>query len=207
MGWGERGHTWKDLYHSDHVLIDFKALDGSSIFRGKFDYVEEDGSNGCVTNGDGSVEVGNASDIVSCDSSMSQNTKLACYNPSGPSPKVDENYIQDPSDPSYCPGWEFSVWYETTISPDAFDEFGYPLITYIHASPAKTADSKPLVVPGPTVAATPTLVPTPSDTPTPTNTVDATDTPTASPTNTATPTNTSEATPGCPPDDPRYPDC
>jgi hypothetical protein len=207
VGWGERGHTWRDLWHSDHVQIDFRALDDSTIFKGQIDYVAEDGSNGCVTDGDGEVEIGDASDMVSCDSSMTQNAQLACFDPTGPSPKVDENYIQDPSDPSHCPGWEFSVWYEATLSADAFDEFGYPLITYIHASPAKTADSKPEVVPGPTVAATLTLSPTPSMTLTPTNTVEPTNTPTYTPTVTTSPTNTLEPTPDCDPDHPAYPVC
>jgi len=209
IGWGDDPHTWRELWHSDHVQIDFKGLDGSTIFAGKFDYVEEDGSNGCVTDGDGEVQTGDAGDIVSCDSSMTQNAQLACYDPTGPSPKADENYTQDPTDPSYCPGWQYSVWYETTISGDAFDDFGYPLITYIHASPAKGEDDKPDVVPGPTVAPTNTITNTPTNTPdwtkTPTNSPVPTETPSFTPS--PTQTNTPVETPGCPPDDPRYPDC
>jgi len=207
IGWeSEDGHTYQELWHSDHVQIDFKALDGSTIFAGTFDYIEEDGTNGGVTDGDGSVESGSAGDIISATSSMTENVNLDCYDPAIhtiESPKADEYYIQDPSDPSYCPGWEYSVWYETTLSADAFENFGYPLITYIHASPSKASDDKPIVVPGPTVAPTPTVTLAPSNTPdwTPTNT------PTPSPTFTPTPTETPIATPACPPDDPRYPDC
>jgi hypothetical protein len=212
IGWGHGGHTWKDLYHSDHVQIDFKALDGSTIFAGKFDYVEDDGTNGCVTGGDGAVQTGDVSDIVSCDSSMKQNADLACWDPAIhtiESPKADEYYNQDPTDPSYCPGWQYTAWYETTVSADAYDDFGYPLITYIHASPAKGEDDKPNVVPGPTVAPTSTITNTPSNTPnwvpTATNTSTPTNTPTRTPT--ATFTSTLKPTPGCPADDPRYPDC
>jgi len=208
IGWPEDDpHTWRELWHSDHLVVDFKALDGSTIFEGKFDYIQEDGTNGCVTEDDGAVYDGDASDIVSCNTSMLENTQLACYDPNGPSPKADENYTQDPTDPSYCPGWQYSVWYETTLSADAFTNFGYPLITYIHASPAKTADSKPDVVPGPTVAATPSLTVSPSTTPSPTNTLTPTNTPSPSPTLVPTETNTLIPTPGCPADDPRYPDC
>ena len=131
---------------------------------------------------------------------MYENTQLACFNPTGPSPKViDEFYTQDPTDPSHCVGWEFSVWYETTLSADAFTNFGYPLITYIHASPAKVADSMPDVEPGPTVVPTPTASPTPTPSPE--------FSPTPSLTPTLAPTNTLEPTPGCPADDPRYPIC
>ncbi|HEY69336.1 MAG TPA: pilus assembly protein [Anaerolineae bacterium] len=161
IGWDD-GHTFGELVASDHVQIAFKGLDGSTFFDAKFDYIT--GAGGCyasmgVSGGDGKLYVGDASWLRSTRVSLAENLcTLGCRETSD-SPATDENYT--PS--AECPGWDYNVWYEITLEPDAFPEgFGYPLLTNIHASPSKTGMNTEPVSPG----GTPTPVNPPTPTPT-----------------------------------------
>ena len=53
-------------------------------------------------------------------------------------------------DPSYCLNWDCNVWFEITIATAAVPAggFGYPTLSSIHASPAKTSSSTLEVRPG-----------------------------------------------------------
>jgi len=163
IGWGDEGHTFGKLTGSDHVRIAFKAMDQTTYFDAKFDYIT--GAGGCygslgVTGGDGRLYLGSVGDVVETRSSLVENLcTLGCSGYTSDSPVTDENY----SPPAACPGWDFNVWYEVTLKVSAFGPtgFGYPLLTSIHASPSKTGMNSEPVGPG---APTPIHSPTPTPT-------------------------------------------
>jgi len=162
IGW-ESGHTFGELNSSDHVRIAFKAMDQTTYFDAKFDYIT--GSGGCfgslgVTGGDGRLYLGSVGDVVNTRSSLVENLcVLGCSGFTSDSPATDENYTPSAA----CPGWDFNVWYEVTLKLSAFGPtgFGYPLLTSIHASPSKTGMNSEPVGPG---APTPIHSPTPTPT-------------------------------------------
>jgi hypothetical protein len=162
IGWPV-GHTFGHLSGSDHVRIAFKGMDRVTYFDAKFDYIT--GVGGCygslgVTGGDGALYLGDISHVLSTRSSLVENLcVIGCRGYSDSSPPTDENYT--PS--AECPAWDYYVWYEMTLAPEAFEPvgFGYPLLTAIHASPSKTGMNTEPVGPG---APTPIYSPTPTPT-------------------------------------------
>ncbi len=146
-------HTFQDLYKSDRA--EFLLYDGQNqnVIDLFLDYIEADGTSHGVTGGDGSVAIGQASWVLSYDTSMAANLR------SYPGMTTDS---PAPGDPSY-PNWDFTVWYEVEILKSAFDPAGYGGVTipYIHASPSKVGQNSVNVTPGPCIppAATSTPVP------------------------------------------------
>jgi len=195
----DAAHTFRELWHSDHLVFDMKDANGDTFFNAKMDLLVEDSSapsgwaSGGVTDGDAGVYVGDASMVQSTMTSLDQNLNtLGCEHLLTSSPSIDEDYNQDPDDPNYCPGWDFNVWFEITLAPDALPPggFGYPSIDSVHASPSKRENDTLVVGAGasPTPTSTLTLTPTLTFTPMPTLT----------PVPTFTPSLT--YTPGGPPD-------
>jgi len=162
MGWElEDGHTFRELWHSDHVRIAFVDLDNNTFFDAKVDFFDEDTmSTGGVTSDNGEVYIGDAGDVNSVRTSLSENfNTLGCNSYTEHSPLTDEDYTP----PAACPGWDYNVWYEITLHPDAFPAgFSYPVIETIHASPSKLGISSIDVGIGPTP--TPLISPTPTPT-------------------------------------------
>lgn len=206
-------HTFRDLYHSDHLVFDMIGVnaDGSqsTFFNAKMDLLTEDASapSGWATGGvtdtgsfsDTDIYAGDASMVVSTQTSMDYNLNtLGCTNNLTNSPTIDEDYNQV-DDEYACAGWDFSVWFEITIDPAALPPggFAYPSISSIHASPSKR-ESNTLVV-GAGASPTPTLPPTPTPTITFTPLPTLTPVPTFTPSLTYTPggpTITNTPTPG-----------
>jgi hypothetical protein len=149
VGWedSKKGtHTFGELVGSDHVRLNFYNGNGELFFDAKVDYISSSGSGyGTlgVTDGDGKIYVGDESMVYNVRTSLSEN-----FNTLDCELTVDSPSIEDPVE---CPDWDFNVWYEVTLSPDAFAEhgFAYPDLTFIHASPAKISSSTVLVYPGP----------------------------------------------------------
>jgi hypothetical protein len=160
IGWPS-GHTFRELWHSDHVRIALVDLENNTFFDAKIDFFDETTMRtGGVTDDHGQIYVGDAGDVAGVRTSLSENfNTLGCNSYTEHSPVTDEDYTP----PAACPGWDFSVWYEITIESDAFPAgFGHPVITTIHASPSKLGINSIDVGVGPTP--TPLISPTPTPT-------------------------------------------
>src|ERR1041385_4051479 len=44
IGWGQRGHQFKDLVGSDHVILALYNGDGTDVMEPKIDYISQDSS-------------------------------------------------------------------------------------------------------------------------------------------------------------------
>ena len=187
-------HTFRDLFHSDHLIFDMIGVnaDGSTstFFKAKMDLLAVDpstpsgwGTGGVVGTGDfsdSSIYTGDASMVTSTKTSMDYNLNdLGCTDNivdngdgtwSGNSPSIDENYNQ--TGENACAGWDFGVWFEITIEESAIPPGGFyfPQIDSIHASPSKKQLNTLGVTPGasPTPTSPPTFTPTITFTPLPT---------------------------------------
>jgi len=142
---GSNGHRFRDLVSSDHAEVGFLDSSGREVLLAKFDYITgsdtESSGYDClgVTGGDGSVLSGDGSAVLAATSSLDRNlNELGCV------------FLEDSPTPEECPEWEYRVVYEMWIALDVFGSagFGQPALTYVHASPARTDDTIP-VVPGP----------------------------------------------------------
>lgn len=141
---GNNGHTFRDLVSSDMAEVGFADASGREVLHAKFDYI----SPGTTTSGydslgaaggDGAMMSGDLSAVLDATSSLDRNlNELGCV------------YLTDSPTEAECPGWENRVIYEMWIAADAFGSagFGYPILTYVHASPSRTTDTIP-VTPGP----------------------------------------------------------
>ncbi|HPI29434.1 MAG TPA: HYR domain-containing protein [Bacteroidales bacterium] len=151
IGWGSRGHTFSNLLGSDKLALALYDKDNSMKMQFYMDYfTASTGSPSgykClgVTGGEGSMVMGNVSDIISVTTSLDKNFNEYGYVLPLSSPATDANYTPNPS----YPNWDYDVWYEVTIKESAFGAagFGKPDITYIHASPSKTGNNSEDVVP------------------------------------------------------------
>lgn len=144
-GGGANSHTFRDLVSSDHAEVGFADATGREVVRAKFDYITASptvaSGYDCLgaTGGDGAVISGDASAILDATSSLDRNfNELGCV------------YTVDSPTPDLCPGWEMRVIYEMWLDAAAFGSagFGYPLLSSVHASPSRVADTIP-VEPGP----------------------------------------------------------
>ncbi|HMA64922.1 MAG TPA: carboxypeptidase-like regulatory domain-containing protein [Chitinispirillaceae bacterium] len=142
VGWSKsRGHTFRDLYVSDHVALSILNGAGQTVFNGKLDLLSvlSTAKTGyaCLGpfGGDGVLTTGNATDIVSFGSSLDDNLNYYGYNLQENSPETDSTYKQNPA----YPYWQFYVLYRLTIKASAFGASGYgkAAMTSVHASPAK----------------------------------------------------------------------
>jgi hypothetical protein len=142
IGWSKnRGHTFRDLYVSDHVALSILNGAGQTIFDGKMDFLSVSSKvktgYACLGpfGGDGILTTGNASDIVSFGSSLDDNLNYYGYNLQENSPETDTTYKQNQA----YPYWQFYVLYRLSIKTSAFGTSGYgkATMTSVHASPAK----------------------------------------------------------------------
>lgn len=150
IGWPS-GHTFSNLTGSDRLAL--ALYDNNDVKRMEFymDYITA--STGApsgykclgVTGGEGSMVLGNVSDVINVTSSINENFNVHGYVLPVNSPATDANYTPNPA----YPNWIYDVWYEVTVKASAFGYagFGKPDITYIHASPSKTGHNSEEVVP------------------------------------------------------------
>jgi hypothetical protein len=147
IGWGNRGHTYKDLDRSDHAQLLMYDGDGNLAVDFAIDYITTDVSLG-VTGGDGDVFTGDPALILDSSTSLHKNLNERGYGSYlQDSPVTDDDYTPDPA----APDWDYRVVYEAWIDLAAFGSagFGNADVEYIHASPAKTADDTIIVDPDP----------------------------------------------------------
>ncbi len=169
IDWPSKNHTFEQLVRSDHLQL--ALYDKSNVKRMEFkmDYLTADSATPSgyktkgVLGGEGRMLLGNASDVTGVLTSLDVNFNTYGYGLTTNSPATDANYTPNPS----YPNWIFDVWYEVTVQQSAFGSqgYGYPVITFIHASPSKTGENTEPVLPTPCPPPTPT--PTPNLTPTP----------------------------------------
>lgn len=154
IGWGNRGHWFKDIDKSDHAELVLTDADGNVAVQFKLDYLSPDGgvTSGYaslgVDAGDGSLIAGDRAVILATSTSMDRNFNERGYGDYlEHSPVTDESYTPDPA----APDWDFRYVYEAWIAVDAFGAagFGDATVEYIHASPAKSAEDTIIVEPDP----------------------------------------------------------
>jgi hypothetical protein len=155
-GWPtRRGHSFGDLAKSDHTELQLTNTAGDTVMNFKIDLISADPSRDCgygtlgALGGDGSMILGNASDILATTTSLDRNLNGCgyCKNDacaaSGDctvdSPPTDTSYTPNPG----TPNWDYRVVYEVWIALDAFGDsgFGQAFITYTHSSPSKSTDT------------------------------------------------------------------
>jgi hypothetical protein len=158
IGWGDKGHTFKDLVGSDHA--EMKLFDGhfALVSQFKLDYISADTSATCgyralgVRGGEGKMIVGDAQHILGASTSFSR-ALAGCGYCSSPacdgdctvnSPKTDALYTPNPA----TPNWDYRVQYEVWVDAAAFgaNGFGGVSVDYVHASPSKDAGGNTITV-------------------------------------------------------------
>ncbi len=150
IGWGSKGHTFKDLWHSDHVALGLQNGAGDTVFSGKLDLIsastKAESGYACLGpfGGEGAIYKGNPSDIVSFGNSLDDNLNYFGYNFQTDSPKTDETYKVNPD----YPYWQYYVVYRLTLKRSAFGTsgFGKATMTSVHASPSKDREGTIMVV-------------------------------------------------------------
>ena len=97
-----------------------------------------------VTGGEGSMILGNVTDVVSVTTSIDKNLNTFGYALTTNSPATNTSYTPNAT----YPNWIYDVWYEVTVKLSAFGTagFGEPLITSVHASPSKTGSNTEIVI-------------------------------------------------------------
>jgi hypothetical protein len=159
IGWGTKGHTFKDLWHSDHVALGILNGAGDTVFSGKLDLIhgttQTKSGYACLGpfGGEGAIYKGNASDIISFGNSLDDNLNYFGYNLQTDSPKTDETYIVNPD----YPYWQYYVVYRLSIKGSAFGStgFGKATMTSVHASPSKGSSTISVIEKDPPVPNTP----------------------------------------------------
>ncbi len=144
IGWSpNRGHTWRDLWKSDHAEIQLTDETGKIVFQFKLDYVTADPSAPSgwaslgVSGGEGEVIVGDPAWLLDWNTSIARNLNERGYGDYlVDSPATDEDYTPNPETPE----WDYRVVYEAWIDVSALggEGFGGATIEHVHASPAKT---------------------------------------------------------------------
>jgi hypothetical protein len=161
IGWGDKGHTWKDLLGSDHAELELFDNNHVMVMQVKLDYIGVDASQTCgyaslgVSGGDGKTLIGDPSWVLGSTSSLARNLEGCSYCNSPAcdgdcrvnSPSTDDKWTSNPATPL----WDFRVRYETWIDAAAFGAsgFGGVNISYVHASPSKQSSNTITVIPGP----------------------------------------------------------
>ncbi|MEY3420871.1 MAG: hypothetical protein RIR48_1160, partial [Bacteroidota bacterium] len=152
IGWPS-GHTFGNLTGSDYLRL--AILDKKNIKKLDFemDYLTSDsrrpsgfGSLG-VSGGDGSMILGNPSDIVKVTTSLDENFNTFGYVLTTNSPATNSSYAPN----AQYPNWIYDVWYEVEIKLSALgaDGFGKVGISDVHASPSKVGSNTVVVTEGP----------------------------------------------------------
>jgi len=161
IGWGQRGHTFKDLVGSDHAEL--SLFDGGLGLTSRFDidYISSNSGSTCgygalgVSGGEGKMLVGDAKYVLASTTSLDRDlngcgycTSSACGGDcTSTSPATDASYTPN----SAAPNWDFRVVYEVWMDAAVFGSagFGGASITFVHASPSKASSDTITVVPKP----------------------------------------------------------
>lgn len=155
IGW-PAAHTFTDMVTADNMQMELYDANGTKKMDFKMDYISASASAPSgykslgVTGGDGSITLGNASDVVSINTSLDSNLNAKGYNLTVNSPATNSSYAPNPT----YPNWNFNVVYEATINLSAFGVagFGYPKVVHLNVSPSKIGRSEidvlPSVCPG-----------------------------------------------------------
>jgi hypothetical protein len=161
IGWGDKGHTWKDLLGSDHAELELFDNTHAMVMQLKIDYIGIDTTQTCgyeslgVSGGDGKMLIGDAKWVLGSTSSLARNLEGCGYCASPAcggdcrvnSPSTDEQWSSNSS----TPNWDYRVRYEVWIDAAAFGTsgFGGVNVSYVHASPSKQTNNTITVIPGP----------------------------------------------------------
>ena len=143
VGWGKRGHRFRDLTGSDHTELQLYDTNGELTMHFKIDFISDNPDSPCgygtlgVTGGDGKVLVGSADDVIAVSTSLDRNLNNCgeSYCMTEHSPPTDDNFSVNPD----FPEWDYRMVYEIWVRADAFGDagFSHANISYVHASPAK----------------------------------------------------------------------
>ncbi|MBK8701457.1 MAG: Ig-like domain-containing protein [Saprospiraceae bacterium] len=152
IGWPS-GHTFSNLLNGDNVKIALYDTNDVNKIEFKLDYLSASGlvTSGYTTlgvsGGDGSMLVGNASDVVSVRTSLDVNLNDYGYVLTTNSPSTTSNYTQNVT----YPGWIYDVWYEVDVKLSALGSagFGAIAVTGIESSPSKIGSTTETVSEGP----------------------------------------------------------
>ncbi len=166
IGWGNdapsgKHHNFKDLIGSDKAQFVFTDGLGNTALDLILDYAhgcgeKPDGKSdknlppfrsGGVTDGDGKVNVGSASDVKEVATSLQYNwdtfggTHPELFGKDSSSPEADENYIVDDAE---LADWLFASVYEFRVDGAVLANFDFSDVTIqvVHASPNKIAKNK-----------------------------------------------------------------
>ncbi len=139
------GHTFNNLVGSDKLqLALFDALNTKKMEL-IVDYISASASApsgyAClgVTGGEGSMLLGNASDVLYTSTSLDRNLNDFGYVLTTNSPATDQMYTPNP----IYPLWIYDVWYEVDVRLSVFGNGGFGKANFlnIHASPSKTGNN------------------------------------------------------------------
>jgi hypothetical protein len=161
IGWGTKGHTFKDLVGSDHAEL--SLFDGTSTLVSMFDidYITASAASAClygalgVSGGEGKMLLGDAKHVLASTTSLDRDLNGCGYCKSSAcggdctvdSPVTDAKYTPNAA----APNWDYRVVYEVWIDAAAFAAkgFGGASITFVHASPSKASSNTVSVTPKP----------------------------------------------------------
>jgi|SaaInl8_200m_RNA_FD_contig_123_12694_length_2305_multi_28_in_0_out_0_2 hypothetical protein len=155
IGWGKniapsgKNHNYKDLTGSDKAQFVFTDGLDNTVLDIVLDYAHASSGSivASVTEGDGEVNTGNASDVKEAATSLVYNYNI--YGLSNPelfgndssSPEANEDYeVED----ALLADWVFASVYELRVDGSVFDEngFGEVELVVVHDSPNKIAKNK-----------------------------------------------------------------
>lgn len=161
IGWGTKGHTFKDLVGSDHAEL--SLFDGTLTMVSMFDidYITANSTSACaygalgVSGGEGKMLVGDSKYILNSTTSLDRDLNGCGYCKSAAcggdctvdSPPTDASYTPN----SGAPNWDYRVVYEVWVDAAVFQSkgFGGAAITFVHASPSKASSNTVSVTPRP----------------------------------------------------------
>lgn len=141
IGWSaNRPHRFKDLVNSDHAEFTIKNAAGQTVLKFDLDYLSatSDSPSGyaClgVSGGDGAMQTGPKSAILSWNSSLAENLLKPEF--AAPEFKINSPALNHPK----AGLWEYRMIYEVTVDAGVFGSsgFGSVQITDQHNSPPKT---------------------------------------------------------------------
>jgi len=161
IGWGTKGHTFKDLVGSDHAEL--SLFDDTSTLVSMFDidYITANTASACaygamgVSGGEGKMILGDAKYILASTTALDRDLNGCGYCKNAAcggdctvdSPATDTKYTPNAS----APNWDFRVVYEVWVDAAVFQSkgFGGAAITFVHASPSKASTNTVSVTPKP----------------------------------------------------------
>ena len=153
IGW-PGSHKFNDMRDKDWLQIALYDANNVKKMEFKIDYfstttVTPQSPSGFkslgVTGGQGSMILGNSSDVVAAVTSMDKNlnTNGPTYYLTSNSPATNASYTPNPS----FPNWIYYVWYEVTVNLSAFGTAGFGTVDIdkVRSDPSKTGNNYELV--------------------------------------------------------------